>query len=123
MREDEYTALRSRAGFYDTPESQRYRWRTGYALQAISVGFTLWLAPIIVINEVLPPRDLVVPLGFGSLREKPSQGRPQRSSLDSPPVTRVVTFVERIPTCMETARRWPVRRPGRHLCRWPFWIR
>jgi hypothetical protein len=68
MREDEYAALRSRAGFYDTPESQRYRWRTGYAFPALCVGLTLW-GPIIiaiVMNERLP-QGLVLALWGASL--------------------------------------------------------
>jgi hypothetical protein len=67
MKPEEYAALRSRAGFRDTPRSQRDRWRTPYVPEAICVGFALWLIPIIVIVKVLPPRDLVLPFGCGSL--------------------------------------------------------
>jgi hypothetical protein len=67
MRDDEYAVVRSRARYYDTPELLRNRWRRPYAALAICVGFSLWLIPILVINKVLPPRDLVMPFGCGSL--------------------------------------------------------
>jgi hypothetical protein len=67
MRPEEYAALRSRAGFDDTPGSRRSQSQTPYMLPAICVGFSLWLIPIIVIVKVLPPRDLVMPFACGSL--------------------------------------------------------
>jgi hypothetical protein len=66
MRPDEYAALRSRAGIDDT-ESQGNRWRTPYVPEAICVGFALWLIPVIFIAKALPPLELVMPLGCGSL--------------------------------------------------------
>jgi hypothetical protein len=67
MRPDEYEALRSLAGLDETPESKPYRPQSEYVLPAICVGFALWLIPILAINAVLPPRDLVLPFGCGSL--------------------------------------------------------
>jgi hypothetical protein len=67
MKPEEYAALRSRAGFDDRPGAKRYRSQTPYVPEAICVGFALWLIPIIVIVKVLPPRDLVLPFGCGSL--------------------------------------------------------
>jgi hypothetical protein len=59
--------LRRRAGFHDTPGSRAYRWSRSYGFEAIIATFVLWLVPIFVINKVLPPRDLVLPFGCGSL--------------------------------------------------------
>jgi hypothetical protein len=67
MTPEEYEALRRRAGYHDTPGAPRYRSHTSYVPEAICVGFALWLIPIIVIVKVLPPRDLVLPFGCGSL--------------------------------------------------------
>jgi hypothetical protein len=67
MKPDEYAALRIRAGYLDTPGSQPYRGQTSYVPMAICVGFALWLIPIFAINAVLPPRDLVLNFGCGSL--------------------------------------------------------
>jgi hypothetical protein len=68
MNPDEYELVRRRAGLDESPGAKkRARFRTPWLPQALIAAFALWLAPIFAINVVLPPRDLVVPLGCGSL--------------------------------------------------------
>jgi hypothetical protein len=82
MRPDEYAALRSRAGFRDTPGSRRYGWLTRFldslgarrfgwlpqfVFWATCVGFVLWLYPILVVDKVQPSHGVVLLIWCGSL--------------------------------------------------------
>src|SRR5262245_38232317 len=68
MHPDEYELVRRRARLDERPgEQQSDRFREGWVPQALISAFATWLVPIFAINVVPPPRDLVVPLGCGSL--------------------------------------------------------
>lgn len=68
MHPDEYELVRRRAGLDEGPgEQKRDRLRAPWFPQAIIAAFTLWLVPVFAVNVVVPLRDLVVPLGCGSL--------------------------------------------------------
>jgi hypothetical protein len=69
MTPDESRALRVLAGLDDGDGdgARAYRFRTSYVPQSLVVAFALWLLPIFALNSMPPNRDLVVPVGCGSL--------------------------------------------------------
>jgi hypothetical protein len=66
MRPDEYAALRIRAGIRDTFWS-RYRWLAEFVFWAFWAGLAFWVYPKIVVDRVVPPQWLVLPLLGGSM--------------------------------------------------------
>jgi hypothetical protein len=67
MSPDESRMLRDLAGLDDDSGPRAYRFRASYVPQSLVVAFALWLIPIFAINAVPTHRDLVAPIGCGSL--------------------------------------------------------